>query len=147
MKLSEEQIREIAENLDVGLRCFYHLKTDEIETIPNFDNSEWFGHDTEPWQVTLDKLDENWSDYFEFEKLYSQESFEIMADFTETVDNQKMQDKLHKALNKPKPFRNFKWEIDNSGEYRQKWFDYKNQRLIESVKTQVELYNRHITDE
>ena len=29
MQITEEKIREIAGNLDVGLRCFYHLKTGE----------------------------------------------------------------------------------------------------------------------
>jgi hypothetical protein len=147
MKLSEEQIREIAENLDMGMRCFCHLKTGEIETTPDFNQSDWFGLDTEPWQETLDKLDENWGDYFEFEKMTSHESFEIMADFAETVDNHYLQDRLINALNKPKPFRNFKWEIDNSDEYRQKWFDFKNQRIIEFVKTQIEQHNREFTDE
>jgi hypothetical protein len=147
MKLTEEQIREIAENLDLGMRCFYHLKSGEIETTPDFNEADWFGHDTEPWQETLDKLDENWGDYFEFEKMTSRESFGIMADFAETVDDQKLQDRLFKALNKSKPFRNFKWEIDNSGEYRQIWFDFKDQRLIEFVKGQIEQHNREFTDE
>jgi hypothetical protein len=29
--------------------------------------------------------------------------------------------------------------VDNSGSYRQKWFDFKNQRLIEWVKDQLEI--------
>ena len=147
MTLTDEQIQEIAENLDIGMRCFYHLRTGEIEAIPNFLDSDWFGQDTELWQETLDKLDENWGEYFEFEKMTSQESFEIMSDFAETVDNQKLQDRLYNALNKPKPFRNFKWEIDNSGEYRQKWFNFKTRKLIEFVKAQIEMQNRHIADE
>ena len=138
MTLTEEQIKEIAENFDIGMRCFYPLKNGEIKTTPDFLDGDWIDQDTEPWQETLDKLDENWGDYFEFEKMTSNESFEIMTDFAETVDNQNLQDRIFKALNKPKPFRNFKWEIDNSGEYRQKWFDYKNQRMIEFVKTQIE---------
>ncbi|TVR77961.1 MAG: hypothetical protein EA412_09680 [Chitinophagaceae bacterium] len=142
MKLTEGQIKDIAENLDMGLCCYYHLKTGEIEVAPNFNDVDWIGQDTEPWEETLDKLDENWGDYFEFEKMTSHESFEVMSDFAELVDNQNIQDKLFKALNKSKPFRNFKWEIDSSGEYRQKWFDYKNQRLIEFVKNQIELHNR-----
>jgi hypothetical protein len=147
MTLTEEQIKEIAENLDMGMRCFYHLKTGEIEAAPNFLEGDWIAQDAEPWQEVLDKLDENWGDFFEFEKMTSHESFDIMADFAETVDNQNLQDKLFKALNKFKPFRNFKWEIDNSGEYRQKWFEYKNQKLIELVKDQIEQHNRQFADE
>lgn len=49
MKLTDEQIREIADNLDAGLKCFYNLKTGEIKTLLNFDN--WAGADMEPWEV------------------------------------------------------------------------------------------------
>lgn len=141
INLTKEQIWSIAQDLDMGMRCFYHLKTGEIETTPNFHDSNWFGQDTEPWQEVLDKLDENWGEYFEFDRMTSLESFSLMEDFADTVDNKKLQDRLYKALNRSKPFRNFKWEIDNSGEYRQIWFDFKNNRLIEFVKIQIERYN------
>ena len=141
INLTKEQIWSIAQDLDMGMRCFYHLKTGEIETTPNFHDSNWFGQDTEPWQEVLDKLDENLGEYFEFDRMTSRESFSLMEDFADTVDNKKLQDRLYKALNGSKPFRNFKWEIDNSGEYRQIWFDFKNNRLIEFVKIQIERYN------
>lgn len=41
-----------------------------------------------------------------------------MADFAENVDDTRLKDKLTNALNRPKPFQNFKWQIDNSGEFR-----------------------------
>ena len=62
-----------------------------------------------------------------------------MADFAENVDSIKLRESLINALNKKHPFQNFKWIIDNSGPYRQKWFDFKNQRLIEWVKDQLEI--------
>jgi len=43
VKLTEEKIREIAEILDIGMRCFYHLKTVEIEATPDFNEPDWFG--------------------------------------------------------------------------------------------------------
>ncbi|WMJ73748.1 UPF0158 family protein [Cytophagaceae bacterium ABcell3] len=146
MKLSEIQIQEIAGDLNMGMRCLYHLKTGEIEAIPDFDDSSWYGCDMELWQEKMDKVEENWGYYFEFEKMTSHESFEIMADFVETVENQDLQERLFNALNKPKPFRNFKWEIDNSGQYRQKWFEFKDQRWIEFVKSQIEQYNKEFPD-
>ena len=51
-----------------------------------------------------------------------------MLDFAESVDNVNLQERLINSLNKSKPFRNFKWQIDNSGNYLQKWFDFKNNR-------------------
>jgi len=145
MKLTEQQIFEIADNLDCGMRCFYNLKSGEIKTVINFDS--WAGADEEPWEEETKEIEENWTDFYEFEGMSSHDSFSIMVDFTETVGNQELQDKLVNSLNKSKPFRNFKWQIDNSGEYRQKWFDFKKIRYIELVKEQIDNYKRAEMDE
>jgi hypothetical protein len=97
--------------------------------------------DEELWEDDIKELDENWDKYVEIQKMESHESFEIMADFAENVDNRELRDSLIKALNNKHPFRNFKWVVDNSGPYRQKWFDFKNQRLIEWVETQLDVIN------
>lgn len=62
-----------------------------------------------------------------------------MADFTEQVEDAELQEALVNALNRPKPFRNFKWIVENDGDYREKWFDYKRKRYIEHVEEQVEM--------
>lgn len=62
-----------------------------------------------------------------------------MEDFTDGLpDNTRIKVTLIEALNKRKPFREFKYEIDNSGDYRQLWFDFKNQKMIEYVKDRVD---------
>jgi hypothetical protein len=136
MKLTEKQIEEIADNLDIGLKCFYNLKTGEIKSILNFDR--WMGADREPWEEESKEIDDNRTDYYEFEGFTSHDSFEIMADFAESVDDRRLQDKLFSALNRSKPFRNFKWEIDNSGKYRELWFTYKRWRLKEWIRKQAD---------
>jgi hypothetical protein len=138
MKLTEKQIKEIADNLDCGMRCFYNRKTGEIKTLLNFDR--WIGADVEPWEEEYQEIDENWGDYFEFEGFESHESFQIMADFAEKVDDKDLQHKLINALNRPKPFQNFKWHIDNSEAFRQQWFDFKKMRYVKSVQEQIKLH-------
>lgn len=140
MKLTEKQIEEITDNLDCGMRCFYNLKTGEIKAIPNFDS--WIGADEEPWEEESKEIDENWGDYFEFVGFESSESFQIMADFAENVSDTGLQSRLIDALNGRKPFQNFKWQIDNSGDFRQQWFDYKMMRCIQWVKEQIDLNNK-----
>ena len=137
MKLTVKQIEEIAENLDCGMRCFYNLKTGEIKAILNF--YSWIGADEEPWEEELKEIDENWGDYFEFVGFESHESFQIMVDFAENINDTGLQNKLINALNGRKPFQNFKWQIDNSGEFRQQWFDYKKMRYIQWIKEQIDL--------
>ncbi len=139
IKLTEQQINEIASELEAGMRCFYNKQTGEIKTIPNFDN--WLDADKEPWEEDINELDENRIDYIEFEDMSSREFFHIMADFAESVEDVQLRDRLIDSLNRSKPLRNFKWIIDNSGDYREKWFGFKEARYIEWVKNQIEQFN------
>jgi hypothetical protein len=134
-ELSDQQLFDIAEYLDSGMRCFFHKKTGEIKTI--IDPNNEYGEEEDPIRQ---EIEENWGDYFEFERMPSHDAYEIRVDFTETIDNEELQDKLVDALRKPKPFRHFKDQIDNSGEYRQKWFDYQKQGFIAYIKKQINDY-------
>lgn len=139
IKLTKDQIKEIAEELDCGMRCYINKATGEIKTVLNF--KSWQTDDREPWEDVLKDLEENWDKYAEIDRMESHESFEIMADFAENVDSRELKDSLINALNRKHPFQNFKWVVDNSGPYRQKWFDFKNQRLIEWVENKLDEIN------
>ena len=144
MKLTEKQIAEIADNLNSGMRCFYNLKTGQIKTVLNLD--KWIGAEEEFWEEEYKEIADNQADYFEFEGLESHDTFKIMTAFAEHVDDVKLRARLISALNKRKPFRNFKWEIDNSGPYRQQWFDYKMMQIIERVKEQIDFKNEDFSE-
>lgn len=144
MTPTEKQIEEIADELDCGMVCYFHLKTGEIKTLPDFDNN--FYADEEPWEEYIKEIDDNRDDYFQFEGMRSYDSFKIMADFTDSLEDSKLQEKLINALNRRKPFQNFKWHIDNSGEYRQQWFDFKRRRYIEWVKEQMDDKNADLNE-
>ncbi len=135
MKPTEKQIEEIADSLDFGMRCFYNIKTGDIKELP--DLKSWYGADMQPWAEDSEEIDANWDDYFEFDGIDSRESFRIMADFAESIDDEWLQDRLIQALNGSKPFKNFKWQIDNSDRYRQRWFDFKKMRYVQWVKEQI----------
>ena len=49
-----------------------------------------------------------------------------MNEFAEQVADQNLQSKLLNALSKNKPFKEFKFLIDNDPDYRQQWFDFKS---------------------
>jgi hypothetical protein len=139
INFTEHQIKDIAENLECGLICYYNIKTNQFKyliedydpLVTGIDESE-FG---------LDDIEENPDDYLEFELMSSHQSFNVMADFAESVSDEELQKRLFQALNRPKPFRNFKWIIDNSGEYRQHWFDFKHLRYKKWVIEQLDDHN------
>src|SRR5690606_21705920 len=131
--MTDEQINELADYLDCGLKCFVHRGNRTIVTTPDSDDPESDSKLSDDYK----EIEKNFASYVEIEKMNSNESFRLMTNFIETVKDERLRDKLGLALNKPRPFRNFKFEVDNSGPYRQKWFDFKKQQLIEWVRGQL----------
>jgi hypothetical protein len=135
-QFSDKDIREIAQQLDCGFRCFYHRETGELLFIP--DELKHIGMDMDAWSDEQEKLENDFNSYEEIEQLQSGDSFQIIADFTEQLSgNERLQNQLIKALSNKHPFRNFKFVIDNSGTYRQQWFAFKDARLIDWVKQRL----------
>ncbi len=138
IQLSNKQIETIAEELDCGLRCLYNIRTNEIKSIIDTQDPLDLTDDLEE---ELAEIEENLDDYFEFEKMDSRTSFQVMEEFIDEIPDERFQNRLINALNKPKPFRNFKFEIDENGDYRQAWFDFKKQKMIEWVNNQSDSFN------
>jgi hypothetical protein len=134
MRLTDNQIKEIAELLECGHQCFVHKPTGAIEYHPDPLGTL---HNLEPWQDLIDKIEENWDDYERFETMVSSQTFLVMEDFVNSLDNDDIKKRLEYALSRPKPFRNFKYEIDQS-DHRQSWFDFRLNANIEWVKEQLE---------
>jgi len=133
---TKDQIKEIVEQFDCGFRAFYHKTSRELIFVPN---STWdYELEANAWQNEFKKLKKNPSKYQEIHRMQSRDSFRIMADFAEQVENTNLQTELFNALNRRHPFREFKAAIDYSTE-RQNWFDFKNKRSIEWTEKQLEI--------
>lgn len=96
----------------------------------------------------MDDLEEKWREikkhprhYMEIEKPDSNASFRLMEDFLAEIEDAHFRSRLSETLNKPKPFRHFKNIVDQNEVFRQKWFAFKNQRMIAWVKKQLENHN------
>jgi len=135
VKITKEQISEIAELLDCGMICFYHRPTGTIESHPD-PNSPFF--DPEPWQDTIDRIENDWGNYDRFEKMDSTQGFQLMEDFAYSLTDEKFRDTIIEQLSRRRPFRNFKNLIDSS-DYRQSWFEFKKNAYIDFVKKQIEI--------
>jgi hypothetical protein len=134
--MEKEKIKDIAENLDIGMRCFVHLKTKELKVIPDIDKHPDI--DSEVWSAGIEEIENNLDDYVEIDSMDSRDSFRVMADFVDTVDDENLKEKLADSLDRPKPFQNFKFTIDRSGEYRDRWFKFKEKKLMDWIENQIQ---------
>jgi hypothetical protein len=131
MNLSKEKLKDIAGDLQLGLKCFIHQKTGELVSIVDPDQID---DDDELWKEEIEKVKDK--NFIEIEPMTSTESFEVMEDFVNTLDEGPTKIRLETALEGKKPFANFKFQIDNS-EYRQSWFAFKDEKYIEWLADQL----------
>lgn len=136
MNLTDDEIKSIAEDLDCGMKVYINKVTNKIKSIIN--TNDLFYADDEFLYEDLKEIEENFDQYFEFEKMDSSESFRVMEYFVESIEDIELKKKLELGLDLSKPFRNFKDIIDSETEYREKWFQFKNEKYIEYVKEQIE---------
>ena len=117
--MTTEQIKEIAGNLDMGFQCYIHKKSLEMIFLPDEDKHP--GMEMEMWDKEFKAIRKNADKYLVIEGMDSRDSFRVMQSFIDTLDDKLVQAKLVLAINRPKPFANFKFEIDNSGPFRDMW--------------------------
>ncbi|RIJ50418.1 hypothetical protein D1614_00300 [Maribellus luteus] len=125
----KKAVSEIADGLSAGLICFFNPDTLEFEDIPKdlaYDPEEFEMMTGETFESAGLKHDE-WNNCITIEPMESHDSFKIMEYFIDEVRDTNFQEKLINALNRRKPFANFKYLVENS-DYRQKWFDFKQAR-------------------
>lgn len=134
MEISEENIAEIADWLDMGMRCFYHKSTGEVEYHPDPIHADF---DPEFWEETIEKIENDWDNYVQFEPMNSREAFQIMEDFANSLEDPQFKNIALGQLSRPKPFSNFKFLIDNS-DYREDWFAFKKRAYMAWVKREIE---------
>lgn len=130
-----DNIKEIAEQLDCGFRAFIHKTTGQLLFVP--DENNLTDLDLDAWAEELELLENNFTDYYEIDKWTSREAFVIMSEFADQVSDNNLKSRLIDALRKNKPFREFKFVIDNSGDFRQQWFDFKNKSQQDFVARQL----------
>jgi len=140
MQLTDNQIKEIASQLECGYRCFLNRITGELVFIP--DVNKFPDIEIESWSNEIENIESDNNDFVEIEPLESKDYFTIMFQYAETITDNNLKNKLISALNKRNPFREFKHVIDYSGEYRQKWFDFKNNKMQDLIRENL----NNITD-
>ena len=136
MKVTAKQIKEIAQNLEAGMKVYLNKETFEFKSVLDWDDLT----DGAPWDEIINKIEKEWTDVVIFEKFDTREAFQIMEDFVDEIDVQRLKEDIINVLNRKSPFANFKYEIESSI-YRQKWFDFRAIKYEEYVKRQLDNEN------
>lgn len=137
-----EQIKDVAETLDMGLCLYYHKNRGKFLKVPRDDGYM----DASEWETELEELENNFQDYYEVRGRKSNESFKVMEAFAEQLTNVKLKDELLRALDRKKPFSGFKFIIDNSGKHRQEWFDFRDKANYEWAEEQLNYLNQRLAE-
>jgi len=139
IQLSKGQIKSIAGDIEMGMKCYCNLDTSEIITLPDFDNNSHV--EEELWEKDIKRLNDNFHRYITIEGMSSHKSFKVMMEFVDSIADQKLRERLIYMMDKPHPFRNFKNEITDSFNYLEKWNKFKEDKTIEWVESQINEYN------
>ncbi|RPA70016.1 hypothetical protein EF405_01630 [Cyclobacteriaceae bacterium YHN15] len=139
--LSEKEVEKIAAQLLKGMICFYQLDNKKIYQLP--DDEDYFNYDLTPEEEDiLDEIDENPENYAEFTKMEAHQEHQMMETFADRIVKERnFQDELFNALSKPKAATAFKFLIDSSGKYKDRWLEYRLQKYQDWVKEQIDIFN------
>lgn len=103
--LTPEQIKEIVEELDCGMICYYNKENNDLLFIPGPDN--YSDIELDAWKDDLNKLRKHRSKYMVIAPPQSPDSFKIMVQFVDALaDNSQLKVALHRILNGRKPLEN-----------------------------------------
>ncbi|UKT64354.1 UPF0158 family protein [Pedobacter mucosus] len=132
-----EEIKEISQQLDCGLNCYWNIISGLLMFVPNDDLLSL--DEGGAYQKDIEFLEENSLEFRKIEKPDSKTAFIFMADFMETLPQKSIiKSMLEKALENKHPFKEFKFQIDQAGDYRELWFAFKNKKMQEYVKDQID---------
>lgn len=129
---------EIAGFIDCGLNCYLNPETLELEYLPkNLDDPDEYE------LMAGESYDEmfkhnQWDKCIFVEPPESSQGYKIMERFVNEVDDETLRNRMIDALNRRRPFANFKQIVETSP-YRQSWFDFKQKQLEMLVWDELQL--------
>ena len=134
MEITLEQIKDIAQESQMGMIVYINKETLEYKTLVDFANPDV---DTELWQDDFDFIHNQWKNFIEIHQMKSWEAFSIMEDFIEVVDDEHSKEEIARVLSRKKPFAHFKAAVESS-RYREAWFKFRDKRTEDYIKEILE---------
>jgi Uncharacterised protein family (UPF0158) len=140
VNITTDKIKNIAQELDCGMKCFYHIATGDIESYPD-ESKGYAGFEEEFWEDIIKKVKKNRKQYISFEGMESHESFRMMETFIGNIEDPKTKTYFEEAIGRRKPFQQFKACLHEYDGLQQQWYEFKDEQLIKWVEEQLAVYN------
>lgn len=128
----EEIIQEIAEAIDMGDIVYVHRENYTVLSYPD-PRQEGASEFDYLMREVLDVVDLDPDSYIRIEPLNSNESYQIMAGFAETVNQESKKAAILIALEAKRPFRGFRMAIEDAG-LEDDWYEFKDAYLRVHVR-------------
>ena len=113
-KTKKELIKKVKDAYEVGgFKYYLEKNTWEVLSYPDDENVVF--SDIDLYEDVLKKLQTNIENYVEIPLPTSSAAFIVMEDFTDTIHNQFHHDILMRSLNRPNPFKQFRFALEDSG--------------------------------
>ena len=127
LKINLDELCEAMEDSSYEREYYLDLKTGEVLFVSDYTDDEETGK-------LKDRIEENFDRYEQIPKAESREGYEDMIGFIATVDNERLTELLEVAINGKGAFRRFKDVLLNYPEERERWFEFKDDRMRERAR-------------
>jgi hypothetical protein len=124
LKIDLDELCEAMENSSFENDYFLDLETGDILFISEYT-------DDEETEKLKDRIEEEFDRYERIPKAESYEGYSDMVDFIATVKDEHLVELLEVAINGKGAFRRFKDVLLNYPEERERWFQFKDDRMEE----------------
>ena len=124
LNINLDELCEAMEDSSYENEHFLDLETGEILFV-----SEYM--DDEDSEKLKERIEEDFERYERIPKAESHEGYQDMVDFIASVDNERLTELLEVAINGKGAFRRFKDVLLNYPEERERWFQFKDERMEE----------------
>jgi hypothetical protein len=132
LKIDMHELMWAFESCSIESRYFLDIKTGEVIFTSDLTSTQ---EEQEEFEI---KIDADPQRYIPIPEEDSRQAYDDMVDFTNTVKDKTLQDKLEIALNGKGAFRRFKDVLIDYPQERQQWFDFKNVRIGKRIKMWLE---------
>lgn len=126
LRINLDELCEAMENSSYENEYYLDLETGEILFLSEYMDDEETGD-------LKDKIEEESDRYKRIPKAESHEGYEDIVDFIATVKDERLAELLEVAINGKGAFRRFKDVLLNYPKERERWFQFKDDRIQEKA--------------